>query len=106
LSIAYSGTSPDGEQPTRVFAQLVDDERQVVVGNQITPIEVVLDGEPRTVEVDLEVIAQHLEVGQDLTLQLVATTSAYATPRLGGEITFDEIGLSIPVVTKGLTKRS
>jgi ABC-2 type transport system ATP-binding protein len=106
LSIAYSGTSPDGEQPTRVFAQLVDDERQVVVGNQITPIEVVLDGEPHTVEVDLEVIAQHLEVGQDLTLQLVATTSAYATPRLGGQITFDEIGLSIPVVTKGLTKRS
>ncbi len=106
LSIAYSGTSPAGDQPTRVFAQLVDDERQVVVGNQITPIEVVLDGKPHTVEVDLEVIAQHLEVGQDLTLQLVATTSAYATPRLGGEITFDEIGLSIPVVTKGLTKRS
>lgn len=106
LSIAYSGTSPAGDQPTRVFAQLLDEERQVVVGNQITPIEVVLDGKPHTVEVDLEVIAQHLEVGQDLTLQLVATTSAYATPRLGGEITFDEIGLSLPVVTKGLTKRS
>ena len=105
LSIAYSGTSPAGDQPTRVFAQLVDDERQVVVGNQITPVEVVLDGKAHTVEVDLEVIAQHLEVGQDLTLQLVATTSAYATPRLGGEITFDEIGLSVPVVTTGLTKR-
>ncbi len=106
LSLAYSGTSPAGDQPTRVFAQLVDDERQVVVGNQITPIEVVLDGKPHTVEIDLEVIVQHLEEGHDLTLQLVATTSAYAVPRLGGEITFDEIGLSLPVVTEGLTKRS
>ena len=105
LSLAYTGTSPAGDQPTRVFAQLVDDDRQVVVGNQITPIEVVLDGKPHTVEIDLEVIAQHLEAGKGLTLQLVATTSAYATPRLGGTITFDEIGLSIPVVTKGLTKR-
>ena len=50
-------------------------------------------------------IAQHLEEGHDLTLQLVATTTAYATPRLGGQITFDEIGISIPVVTSGLTKR-
>ncbi|MBX3287499.1 MAG: peptidase S15, partial [Actinobacteria bacterium] len=105
LSLAYSGTAPAGDQPTRVFAQLLDDERNVVVGNQITPVEVVLDGKPHTVEIDLEVIAQHLEEGHDLTLQLVATTTAYATPRLGGQITFDEIGISIPVVTSGLTKR-
>jgi ABC-2 type transport system ATP-binding protein len=103
LSLTYRGTSPDGKPPTRVFAQLVDDDRDVVVGNQITPIEVTLDGETHRSEVDLEVIAQRLDPGQTLTLQLVATTTAYATPRLGGEIDFEQIAVELPVA-EGLTE--
>ena len=53
LGMTYSGTAPAGDRPTRVFAQLVDPERGVVVGNQVTPVPLVLDGSPQTLEVDL-----------------------------------------------------
>lgn len=103
LTFTYSGESPAGEKPNRVFAQLVDDEYGVVVGNQITPVQVTLDGETHTAEVDLEIIAQHLEPGETVRLQLVATTVAYAVPQLGGSITFESIEISVPTVT-GLTE--
>jgi hypothetical protein len=34
-----------------------------------------------------------------LTLQLVATTTAYAQPRLGGSVTFSSVRLDLPTVT-------
>ena len=37
-----------------VFAQIVDEPRNVVLGNQVTPIPVVLDGQPHTVTRSLE----------------------------------------------------
>ena len=105
VRLTYRGTVPDGERPVRVFAQVVDDERGVVVGNQITPVPLELDGRVHTVEADLETIVQHLGVGETLTLQLVATSTAYATPRLGGQVTFERIELSLPTTT-GLERRS
>jgi ABC-2 type transport system ATP-binding protein len=102
LELTYTGTTPDGERPTRVFAQLVDDETGLVLGNQITPIAVDLDGEEHTVEVPLEVVAHAAAEGSSVTLQLVATTVAYATPRLGGSIDFSAITVRLPVV-EGLT---
>ena len=99
LRLRYTGTPGDGPQPTRVFAQLVDDENDVVVGNQITPIEVTLDGTTQETEVPLETIVQRVEPGDTLTLQLVATTAAYAVPQLGGEITFESIEVEVPLVT-------
>lgn len=101
LTIAYSGTVDDGPEPTRVFAQLVDDATGVVLGTQITPIEVVLDGESHEATVDLEVVAHRVRPGQTLTLQLVATTPAYATPRLGGQVAFDRIEVALPVAADG-----
>ena len=104
LRLTYSGSTPGGPEPVRVFAQLIDETRKVIVGNQITPIPLTLDGKTHTASVDLEVIAQYLRPGQILTLQLVASTVAYAMPRLGGTVTFDQISIKIPVVTKGLTE--
>ncbi|MCB0972884.1 MAG: hypothetical protein KDA97_15360, partial [Acidimicrobiales bacterium] len=97
LTLTYSGTVDEGPEPTRIFAQLVDDELDVVVGTQVTPIEVVLDGETHTATVDLEVIAQRVRPGQTLTLQLMATTVAYATPRLGGRVAVQSVEVSLPV---------
>ena len=102
LTLTYAGTTPDGPEPTRVFAQLVDAGTGLVVGNQITPVPVELDGEEHTVEVDMEVVAHHLEPGAELVLQIVATTPAYATPRLGGEITITDLGVELPT-TEALT---
>jgi len=105
LTLTYSGVLPEGETDGRVFAQLIDDETGLVVGNQITPIALVLDDEEQTVEVPLEVIAHHLDAGATLTLQIVASTTAYATPLFGGELDAS-VSLSLPVadpaaVTKG-----
>ncbi|MEZ5181374.1 MAG: CocE/NonD family hydrolase [Acidimicrobiales bacterium] len=97
LEVTYAGTLPEGETDGRVFAQLVDDRAGIVVGNQITPIAVTLDGEEHTVEVPLEVIAHDLSSSGPLTLQLVATTTAYATPPLGGTFDATAIRLTLPV---------
>ena len=104
LPITYSGSTPDGVRPTRVFAQLVDDTTGLVLGNQITPIAVTLDGQPHTVTVPLEVVAFTSHPGTSVTLQLVATTVAYAQPRLGGTIDFSAITISIPTGT-GITAK-
>jgi ABC-2 type transport system ATP-binding protein len=104
LHLRYHGTTAPGVRPTRVFAQLVDDATGLVVGNQVTPIAVILDGHAHQVSVPLETVAFTAHPGAHLTLQLVATTVAYAQPRLGGTIHFDRVSLSLPVAS-GLTPR-
>jgi ABC-2 type transport system ATP-binding protein len=104
LKLSYTGTTPAGVRPTRVFAQLVDDATGIVLGNQITPIQVTLDGKPHQTSVPLEAIAYTAHAGAHVTLQMVATTTAYAEPRLGGSITFGSIAVSLPVAA-GLPAR-
>ncbi len=104
LKLRYHGTTPDGERPTRVFAQLVDDTTGIVLGNQVTPVPVVLDGATHDAEVPLEAVVFAAKSGSHLTLQLVATTVAYATPRLGGSVTFEQIDVSLPTAA-GVTPR-
>ena len=99
LALRYKGTTPPGERPTRVFAHLVDDATGIVVGNQLTPIEVTLDGKEHTTTVPLEIVAFTAKAGSSLTLQLVATTVAYAEPRLGGTIDFKSVHIGLPTVT-------
>jgi len=99
LDLTYRGTSPPGERPTRVFAQLVDDKTGLVLGNQITPIEVTLDGKEHTASLPLETVVYTGVRGSRLTLQLVATTVSYAEPRLGGTIDFNSVQLGLPAVS-------
>jgi ABC-2 type transport system ATP-binding protein len=94
--VTYHGTAPTGSRPTRVFAQLVDDSTGLVLGNQITPIAVTLDGRPHTATVPLEMVVFAGRPASHVDLQLVATTVAYAEPRLGGSISFTDIHLSLP----------
>jgi ABC-2 type transport system ATP-binding protein len=101
LSMTYSGTVAAGPRPTRVFAQLVDPATGIVVNNQITPIPVTLDGKSHSVTIPLESIGYTAKAGTSLTLQLVATTVAYITPRLGGTITFHRVRVDVPTA-KGL----
>ena len=103
LTLDYSGTVPAGERPTRVFAQLVDDTTGLVLGNQVTPVPVTLDGQPHTVSIPLEVVAHSLAAGKSVTLQIVATTVSYAPPRLGGQVELRNIHIALPVAA-GLTR--
>ena len=99
LHLEYTGTVPAGSRPSTVFAQLVDDRTGLVLGNQITPIAMTYDGAAHTVDVPLEMIAHDLAAGSSITLQLVATTVAYVQPRLGGDVRFSKVSISLPVVT-------
>jgi ABC-2 type transport system ATP-binding protein len=101
LTITYSGSALAGMRPSRVFAQLVDPATGIVVNNQVTPLPLTLDGRPHTVTVPLEAVGYTAKAGASLELQLVATTVAYITPRLGGTIHFARATVVLPTV-KGL----
>jgi len=101
LSMTYSGTVAPGPRPTRVFAQLVDPATGIVVNNQITPIPVTLDGKSHSVTIPLESVSYTAKAGASLELQLVATTVAYITPRLGETIAFERVRVNVPTA-KGL----
>ncbi len=104
LKLSYHGTVASGVSPTRVFAQIVDNVSGIVVGNQVTPIKVVLDGQPHSLSVPLEAIAFTGKSGAHLTLQIVATATAYAQPRLGGTVVFTGIHLRLPTAADLLPK--
>lgn len=100
VEIHYKGVSASGNgspRPQRVFAQLVDETSGLVIGNQITPIAVTLDGREHTTKVPLELISFSVTRGSKLTLQLVANTVAYLSPSLGGTVDFSEVELRLPV---------
>ena len=99
LTLTYRGTVADGDRPTRLFAQLVDRTTGLVVGNQITPVPVTLDGQEHRAEVPLEVVAHKVTPQSDLVLQVVATTTLYGTPRLDGTVDLTKVGISLPTVT-------
>ena len=98
VTLAYTGTVAAGDRPTEVFAQLVDETTGLVLGNQVTPIPVTLDGAAHEVTMPIEIIAHHVTPGSKITLQIVATTVAYAQPRLDGQIDFTRIAIELPVV--------
>jgi ABC-2 type transport system ATP-binding protein len=102
MTVTYRGTTPLGPRPSRVFAQLVDPATGLVLGNQVTPVDVTLDGHTHTVSVPLEMVAFTGKPRGSVDLQLVATTVAYAVPRLGGSVDFVHIGVSLPVAS-GIT---
>ncbi len=94
LTLTYSGTGTG----THVFAQLVDEARGVVAGNQATPIPVTLDGRPHTIARPLEAIAASAPAGTKYTLQLIGGTGLYGPVRGAATITFSQIGLELPTV--------
>lgn len=94
LTLTYSGTGVPGA--THVFAQLVDEKRGVVVGNQATPIPVVLDGRTHTVSRALEAVAASAPAGTRYTLQVTGGTLLYGPVRAAGAISFADIDLMLP----------
>ncbi|MDP9168314.1 MAG: prolyl oligopeptidase family serine peptidase, partial [Actinomycetota bacterium] len=96
LSLTYSGTGTS----THVFAQLVDDSTGAVLGNQATPIPVVLDGQTHTItDFSLEQVVATLSPGQTVTLQLVASTANYENLGAFGVLTVSNMQVSLPTIT-------
>jgi ABC-2 type transport system ATP-binding protein len=93
LTLTYSGTGT----ATHVFAQVVDEARNVVVGNQATPIPLVLDGQPHQVVRPLEAIAA-ASAGSKYTLQLIGGTLLYGPVRGAASLNFTSVKLELPTV--------
>lgn len=92
LEFSYAGTG----YTRHVYAQLVDDSTGLVLGNQVTPIPVTLDGETHTAKISLEPVAHTLAPGQTVTLQIVASAVTYQTAWTLGEIRISDITLTVP----------
>ena len=80
VRLTYSGTGA----ATHVFAQIVDEARNVVLGNQVTPIPVKLDGATHTITRRLEGVAA---AGGRYHLQLIGGSQVYGPARGVGSIT-------------------
>ena len=92
LTFTYSGTGT-GEH---VYAQLVDDTTGLVLGNQVTPVPVTLDGQTHTVTIPLEPVAQTLRPGETVSLQLFSWSAAHAANAALGALTVKDIRISLP----------
>lgn len=97
LSLTYSGTGT--EPDTRLFAQLVDDKTGTVLGNQVTPIPVTLDGKTHTVKRPLEMVAHTLRPGASVTLQVTASATNYGPQRSTGVAELKAVDVKLPVVS-------
>ena len=102
LELRYSGTVVNG--PAHVFAQLVDDGRNVVVGNQATPIPVTLDGTSHTIQRPLEGVAMRMTPGSRYRLQLIADTTNYGVGRALGTVQIEKATISLPAGDAAATR--
>src|SRR3954469_10757271 len=98
LELDYRGTATDPRG--YVFAQIVDEQRHLVLGNQVTPIAVQLDGRPHSVSRSLEGVASAIEPGARYTLQIAGGSSVYGPVRSAGTVALKVIRLSMPSVRR------
>lgn len=104
VTITYSGAGAPAD--ARVFAQLVNLDRKVVVGNQATPIPVRLDGKRHKVTRRLVPITSTAQAASRYALQLVAGTAVWARQRTAGTLTASSVAVELPVASpSGLGRR-
>jgi ABC-2 type transport system ATP-binding protein len=99
LRLSYKGTVPrTAGKDVRVLAQLVDNRTGTVLGNQVTPVPLRLDGTKRRVTADLEAVSASLRRGQRVTLQIAAQSSLYDVFPRGGSVRFTRVSVALPTV--------
>ena len=99
VSFTYSAlgtTTTRSDGLTHVFAQIVDRERNVVAGNQSTPIPIRLDGQEHRVTQDLTRIAQKAS-GAGFELQIVSQSNLFDAQRATGAVQVSDVSVRLPV---------
>ena len=91
---AVSTTRNDGR--TFIYGQIVDLERNVVVGNQATPIPIKLDGKDHTVRAQLTRIA-NVAPEAGFELQLIGQSDLFDAQRAAGAVTITDLEARLPV---------
>ena len=82
-----------------MFAQIVDEGRNVVLGNQVTPLPVTLDGSAHTVTRSLEGVAASIAKGARYRLQVIGGSQVYGPVRSAASIQLSSIRLTLPTAT-------
>jgi ABC-2 type transport system ATP-binding protein len=95
VEITYSGTAIPAR--THLYAQVLDARANRVLGNQATPIPVVLDGQSHTIVRTLEPIAAHATAASRYRIQIAAGTTVYGLQRSAGAVTLSRVDASLPV---------
>lgn len=80
-----------------VYAQIVDKTTGLVLGNNVTPIPVVLDGRTRTVNMPIEDIAYTAAAGDSLVLQITSSAINYENFTTLGLISISDIAVDLPI---------
>ncbi|MBA2342810.1 MAG: peptidase S15 [Thermoleophilaceae bacterium] len=101
VKLTYSGTATPPK--TYLFAQVVDGGTGRVVGNQVTPIPVTLDGRRRSVLRDLEPVATRAGPGSRYRVQVAAGSTVYGLQRSAGVANLERVDASLPVVASAAT---
>jgi ABC-2 type transport system ATP-binding protein len=83
-----------------VYAQIVDEQTGLVLGNVVTPVPVTLDGQTHTATVPLDDIAYTAPPGEgdQLTLQITSSATAFENFTSFGTINVSSVELSLPTV--------
>lgn len=94
LRLVYRGTglTPAGH----LVAQLVDERRNLVVGNQATPIAVTLDGVEHTATVRLAGVAMHLDPASRYRLELLGGSNLFGPVRQAARVDVREATVTLP----------
>ena len=98
LKLTYKATGASttrSDGATHLFAQIVDESRNVVVGNSATPIKVRLDGKRHKVSRRLVRIAS-LSTKQGYALQLLDQSNLYDAQRAAGLVQLSKVAISLP----------
>jgi ABC-2 type transport system ATP-binding protein len=96
LELTYRGTATDPRG--YLFAQIVDEQCHLVLGNQVTPIAVTLDGRRHSLTRALEGVAAAIGPGAHYTLQITGGSSVYGPTRSAGLVRLTDVRLSLPSV--------
>ncbi len=95
VTFTYTGGALPAK--TFVYAQIIDRANGQVLGNQVTPIPVVLDGKPHTITRPLEMIAAHAGPSSKLALQIIGGTPLYGPQRSLSGVRFDSVHATLPI---------
>ncbi|HEX2071377.1 MAG TPA: CocE/NonD family hydrolase [Thermoleophilaceae bacterium] len=95
VDITYSGIAVPAR--THLYAQVLDAQTNRVLGNQVTPIPVILDGQRRTVTRTLEPIAAHATPASRYRVQVAGGTTVYGLQRSTGLVNLSHVAAELPV---------
>ncbi|MDY6811026.1 MAG: CocE/NonD family hydrolase [Actinomycetota bacterium] len=98
LSFTYSGIGT----ADHLYAQVVDDETGRVLGNIVTPVPVTLDGRTHTATIDLADIAYTMGPDDTVTVQLVASATAFESWYGYGFVNVSDMSVVMPTVANAV----